>query len=319
MKTLISSIFVFFLCQAAQAASFDCTKAASKSEKLICSTPELSKLDEELADVYGSAKKQLSPESQKLFANGQRAWLKFHSSYCFYDQFAKPADKASSRECQIQEYKSRIKSIQQTGTLVYDLKIFPYFQGAFYANPKSEFQNISFDRREVFLFDGSSALASSMNAIIKPRAAVDTGDTGGTNETNIMIEQWSPDLVLVKETYEASGGAHPVSGTNFNYFSKNLKRLVKIGDVFNSAQWNTQAQRTAMQHFKKQGIEVNGNAEIYGESKDSFSYPVTSSGFMIDGFLSFAERAIDGVDMSWKAFGKYLTPLGQELSRGKNR
>lgn len=312
-------MFVFCLCQFAHAASFDCTKAASKSEKQICATPELSRLDEDLASAYDNAKNQLSPESQKLFANGQRAWLKFHSSYCFYDQFAKPADKASSKECQIQEYKSRIESIQQTGTLVYDLKIFPYFQGAFYANPKSEFKNISFDRREVFLFDSSSALATAMNAIVKPRAVVDTGDTGSTSEINITIEQWSPDLVVIKETYDTSGGAHPVSGTNFNYFSKNLKRLVKIGDVFNSPQWKTQAQKTALQHFKKQGVEVNGNAEIYGESKDPFSFPVTSSGFMIDGFLSYAERAIDGVDMSWKAFGKYLTPLGQELSRGKNR
>lgn len=319
MKAFISSIFIFFLYQTAHAASFDCAKAASKSEKQICASPELSKLDEELANIYDKAKNQLSPESQKLFVNGQRAWLKFHSSYCFYDQFAKPAEKASSTECQIQEYKSRIESIRKTGTQIYDLKIFPYFQGAFHANPKTESQSISFDRREVFLFDGSSALATSLNAIIKPRAKVETGDTESTNETNISLEQWSPDLILIRETYDMSGGTHPVSGTNVNYFSKNLQRLVKISDVFNSPQWKTLAQKTALQHFKKQGIEVNGNAEIYAESKDPFSYPVTSSGFTIDGFLSYAERAVDGVDLSWRAFGKYLTPLGQELSRGKVR
>ena len=319
LKTFITSVFIFCLCQAAHAASFDCAKAASKSEKQICATPELSKLDEELASSYENAKNQLSPASQKLFVNGQRAWLKFHSSYCFYDQFAKPADKASSRECQIKEYKSRIESIRKTGTQIYELKIFPYFQGTFHANPKAEWRNISFDRREVFLFDGSSALATSLNAIIKPRATVETDNTESTNETNISLEQWSPDLILIRKTYDMSGGAHPVSGTNVNYFSKNLQRLVKVGDVFNSPQWKTLAQKTALQHFKKQGIEVNGNAEIYAESKDPFNYPVTSSGFTIDGFLSQAERAVDGVDLSWKAFGKHLTPLGQELSRGKVR
>lgn len=35
-----------------QAASFDCAKATTKVEKLICADPELSKLDEEMADLY---------------------------------------------------------------------------------------------------------------------------------------------------------------------------------------------------------------------------------------------------------------------------
>ncbi len=319
MKNLVSVFFLLLISQVIHAASFDCAKAASKSEKQICANPQLSALDEELARVYDTAKNQLSPESQKLFISGQKSWLKFHSSSCFYDQSAKPADKTSSSQCQIQEYKSRIESLRKTGTLVYDLKIFPYFQGAFYANPKAEWKNISYDRREVFLFDGSSPLAMTLNAIIKPRAAVETGNTESTNETNLTIEQWNPDLIVIKETYDASGGAHPVSGTNFNYFSKNLKRMVKIGDVFNTPQWKELAKKTAKQHFKKQGIETADDIEIYAESKDAFAYSVSPSGFFIDGFLSYAERAVDGVEMSWKAFGKYLTPLGQELARGKVR
>jgi uncharacterized protein len=319
LKNLVSVFFLLLISQAIHAASFDCAKAASKSEKQICANPQLSALDEELARVYDAAKNQLSPESQKLFISGQKSWLKFHSSSCFYDQSAKPADKTSSSQCQIQEYKSRIESLRKTGTLVYDLKIFPYFQGAFYANPKAEWKNISYDRREVFLFDGSSPLAMTLNAIIKPRAAVETGNTESTNETNLTIEQWNPDLIVIKETYDASGGAHPVSGTNFNYFSKNLKRMVKIGDVFNTPQWKELAKKTAKQHFKKQGIETADDIEIYAESKDAFAYSVSPSGFFIDGFLSYAERAVDGVEMSWKAFGKYLTPLGQELARGKVR
>jgi len=319
LNNLVAAIFLLLLSQTAHAASFDCAKAASKSEKQICANPELSALDEKLAIAYDSAKNQLSPESLKLFSNGQRAWLKFHSSYCFYDQSAKPADKASSTQCQIQEYKSRIESIKKTGTLVYDMKIFPYFQGAFHANPKSDLQNISFDRREVFLFDGSTPLATALNGIIKPRAAVNTGDTESTNETNVTVEQWSSDLIVIKEAYEASGGAHPVSGTHFNYFSKDLKRLIKIGDVFHSPQWKALARKTAQQHFKKEGIDISDDLDISAESKDPFYYAITSSGFTIDGFLSYAERAIDGVEMKWKAFDKFLTPLGKELARTPKR
>jgi uncharacterized protein len=42
-------IFIGWLvCLTAQAASFDCAKAQSKVEHLICDNPEISKLDEEL-------------------------------------------------------------------------------------------------------------------------------------------------------------------------------------------------------------------------------------------------------------------------------
>ncbi|MTD27793.1 DUF4431 domain-containing protein [Erwinia sorbitola] len=40
----------------AHAASFDCTKASSVSEKLICTTPALSQADDRLAKVYREAK-----------------------------------------------------------------------------------------------------------------------------------------------------------------------------------------------------------------------------------------------------------------------
>lgn len=43
---------------AASAASFDCAKARSYAEKLICSTPNLSQADEELGRVYRAAKKR---------------------------------------------------------------------------------------------------------------------------------------------------------------------------------------------------------------------------------------------------------------------
>lgn len=42
---------------AATAASFDCSKARSYSEKLICATPELSYADEKLAEVYQQARR----------------------------------------------------------------------------------------------------------------------------------------------------------------------------------------------------------------------------------------------------------------------
>ena len=59
---------------AAQAASFDCAKAGTKVEKLICGDAELSKLDEELSAAYKAAlQDQSEAESIK---QAQKQWLK---------------------------------------------------------------------------------------------------------------------------------------------------------------------------------------------------------------------------------------------------
>lgn len=51
-----TALAFLFLSPFAQAASFDCTKASSVSEKLICSTPALSQADDRLAEAYRAAK-----------------------------------------------------------------------------------------------------------------------------------------------------------------------------------------------------------------------------------------------------------------------
>lgn len=63
---------------AAQAASFDCVKAVSKVEKLICADPELSKLDEKLAATYKTA---LQDEKQaETIRRSQKQWMKDRNS-----------------------------------------------------------------------------------------------------------------------------------------------------------------------------------------------------------------------------------------------
>lgn len=58
----------------AQAASFDCAKATTDIEIAICADADLSRLDEEIAHVYG----QLESSSRyfNFIRNDQRAWLK---------------------------------------------------------------------------------------------------------------------------------------------------------------------------------------------------------------------------------------------------
>lgn len=79
-KTISSLKYVLYLfgllalALPAQAASFDCAKAATKVEKLVCGDAELSKLDEELNAAYKAAL-QDGKQSNSI-KQGQKQWVK---------------------------------------------------------------------------------------------------------------------------------------------------------------------------------------------------------------------------------------------------
>ena len=71
INKLAALIGSFLLIGFVQAASFDCAKAGTKVEKLICSTPSLSELDSDLADIYKDALRKDSSLRQQ-----QLSWIK---------------------------------------------------------------------------------------------------------------------------------------------------------------------------------------------------------------------------------------------------
>jgi uncharacterized protein len=56
--------------------SFDCAKASSSVEKLVCNDAELAKLDNSLSSLYHQLLKNLSVADQKLLKTEQRGWVK---------------------------------------------------------------------------------------------------------------------------------------------------------------------------------------------------------------------------------------------------
>ncbi|MFT3806322.1 MliC family protein [Arenimonas sp.] len=84
------------------AASFDCAKATSEIEKLVCADPELAALDKRLADVY---QKELDrPDTVKpAMAASQRGWSKGR------DDCWKAGD---TRRCTLESYWTRLAELQ---------------------------------------------------------------------------------------------------------------------------------------------------------------------------------------------------------------
>ncbi len=95
---LIVSIFVFS--KLATAASFDCSKAATPIEHMICDTAEISDLDSELAEALKGAISS-SADATTLRAE-QRAWMRGTRNVC------------STPACLVDSYSTRIEALKGT-------------------------------------------------------------------------------------------------------------------------------------------------------------------------------------------------------------
>lgn len=93
IECMLTLFGLLVLAWPAQAASFDCAKAATRVEKLICADAELSKLDEELSTAYKAAL-QDETKADKV-KQAQKLWLKERNG-------------CSNTGCMVQAYQSRI-------------------------------------------------------------------------------------------------------------------------------------------------------------------------------------------------------------------
>ena len=102
LLAILSILGTCLLFTPANAASFDCSKAATWVEKTVCESPELSKLDDTMAKKFKSNLATYSDyEDSKAFKNRtiatQRTWLTFQRNTC------------KSEECLLREYKEYIE------------------------------------------------------------------------------------------------------------------------------------------------------------------------------------------------------------------
>jgi uncharacterized protein len=104
MKRLAISISIFFILTSANAASYDCTKANTKVEKIVCSNEEISKLDDLLSELYERTYNSLIQQGVYAFiitdlVKSQRHWLRSIRNAC------------EDANCVKSTYESRINEI----------------------------------------------------------------------------------------------------------------------------------------------------------------------------------------------------------------
>lgn len=101
-KQIVGIVFsMAFLLTSAYAASFDCLKASSEVEKIICGDEELSRLDDSLSEAYQEALKTEASKTQPeaKIIESQRQWLK------------KVRNRCQNAACLKKAYETRIREL----------------------------------------------------------------------------------------------------------------------------------------------------------------------------------------------------------------
>ena len=85
-----------------QAESFDCAKASTKVEHMICDSPEISKLDDKLGQDYRDVLGKANEEQKHQLIADQKHWLKFTRNDCDMETCLKHAYR--SRQAALETY-----------------------------------------------------------------------------------------------------------------------------------------------------------------------------------------------------------------------
>jgi len=224
----------------ARSASFDCAKARTPQEKAICSSPQLSAADDQLAASYHSVLAAVPADMREPTRASQRSWLRAIAIEC---QAGEPVSTESLPGCMLQYYQERTSFLAH---LVFKMGgvTFVWHSDAG-AVPAAKDQYSSSPQPTLWMFTWPQALSAApewraWNLAIQGLVKDPPGSQGGTEEegtdtdVTVTVGFVSPQLASTSVTnlWYGHGAAHPnLDFIEFNWLLKE-NREIKSDDVF---------------------------------------------------------------------------------------
>lgn len=112
MKKIFLALSLFLstaVCAEEPDPSFDCTKATTNIEKIICSDRVLSKLDSEMTSTYKKLLESFNQENQNKLSLNQKEWLRFRDTYCGFTKYFNQNKIDIHKACLKSKYEDRIE------------------------------------------------------------------------------------------------------------------------------------------------------------------------------------------------------------------
>ena len=253
-RLVLLLIALMFFAPAAQAASFDCAKAATSFETAICGNPDLSRQDEILAQAYTTALGGLSKPAADEVKAAQHDWLGYVERVCTDE--AEPLTGAyndDQTQCLISTFKSRVKALEasrmQGGYRFYPIDRYLVEKDteaepdAYHKVADKAFSTVRIDRDDSF--------AKAFNAMIetdrvgytdlfaKGAKTITAGDVTDDYDISVGVKSVTDyRITLTSDIYwYGHGAAHGNYSSSYRHFLVADKRLLEASDIFAGDDW----------------------------------------------------------------------------------
>jgi uncharacterized protein len=297
------------------AASFDCTKATTTSEKLICKDPELSKLDEQMAKAYHQMRNNLDKNGKNEILKSQKMWLKYWPTIC----------ENNNLECAREVYRQRINEFAIENNY---LQTFTKYDVHIHSAKPSEYDSEMFqfaicDWTYTALNNTSNdVIISSINHWLIPSegSVLDcVEDNGSDTENHTILRRVSSNVLmrLNSSYFMGHGAAHPNGVATYSYFNISQNRELLTSDIFAKAEWNSTATAYIYQHLQEelQDMIQTDPGEISKMISTTTLWEITPSSLNIQ-FNSYdVAPYVSGpqeVTIPWTKLKPYLTPFAKK-------
>lgn len=240
MRLVAPFALVLLTSSFARCASFDCAKAITPQEKAICSSPQLSAADDQLASSYHSALAAVPADMREPTRVSQRSWLRAVAIDC---QASEPGSTESLPGCMLQYYQERTSFLAH---LVFKIGGVTFvWRSDAGAAPASKDTYSPSPQPTTWTFAWSQALSDATewkawNAAIErlvkapPESQGETEEVGTDTDVTVTVDFVSPQLVStsISNFSYGHGAAHPnVELIEFNWLLKG-NREIRSDDVF---------------------------------------------------------------------------------------
>jgi uncharacterized protein len=237
------------LCLPANAASFDCSKAASAFEKAICADPDLSASDDTLAVAYATATGGLSQKAADAMRAGQRAWLKSLDVTCADAML--PGDNPAAEEratCLKTAYTARIATLEAS-RMYSGLRFYNEDDYRAGRDPTGEgYYKVATHMQSLPRLDGGSAAARAFNAFVDKAAPDLAGsfaappaddEKSSDTELKVTVKRVTTNRIelAVNSYWYGHGAAHGNYAITYLNFLRNENRGLAAADIFAGKDW----------------------------------------------------------------------------------
>ena len=320
---------------AAHAASFDCSKAKTPPEKAICSSPELSAADEQMAAAYKALLAATTPEVKPAVRDNQRTWNRKMAADCKSSEAERGAELTT---CLLAFYKARIQELNRMSSdgdykfVSKSIKLTtPNTPDGGEASSGTEETPGSGTLKATWPQSTKDtpewmAWNIAMGAAMRKVASSDSkSDPPGEwskkwaedTETDITVSVNYIGAKLITASIDSEwmghGAAHPDGATSqFNWMIKE-KRELRPDDIFlPGSAWDKTIQERCSKALQQQlgkGLEDGWQQELHRIIGDSRNWKLDSEGLTLildDGSMSPHAAPANPVKVSWTALKPFL-------------